>query len=80
MVKEATLESQFRPEDLHSLLNPREHESTPMDDPNLMMSLRAFVGLLDSTQKSYDLMRQISRARNEEIEMLSYYRVERRAQ
>lgn len=80
MVKEATLESQFSPEELDGLLNPMEHESTPMDDPNLMMSLRTFIGLLDSSQKNYDLMRLISRARDNEIEMLSYYRVERKAQ
>ena len=54
MVKEATLESQFSPEELDDLLNPWEHESTPMDDPDLMLSLRAFIGLLDGTQWDYE--------------------------
>lgn len=55
-VREATLASQFTPEDLADLLHPREHESTPMDDPDLMLSLRAFVELLGSTQNDYEAM------------------------
>ena len=80
LVKEATLASQFSPEELDDLLNPLEHESTPVDDPNLMLSLRAFIGFLGSTQGDYERMRQYNRARDPNIDMLSYYRVERRAQ
>ena len=78
-VREATLASQFTPEDLADLLHPREHESTPMDDPDLMLSLRAFVELLGSTQNDYEAMRRIMEARDPNIKMFSYYRVERRA-
>jgi len=39
MVKEATLATQFSPEDLAEFLNPREHASVPSDDPVLRFSL-----------------------------------------
>jgi len=45
-----------------------------------MLSLRAFIGFLGSTQGDYERMRQYTRARDPNIEMLSYYRAERRAQ
>jgi len=35
MVREATLTSQFDPEELEDFLNPWEHTSTPLDDLNL---------------------------------------------
>ncbi|KAF9786837.1 hypothetical protein BJ322DRAFT_1106942 [Thelephora terrestris] len=35
MVEEATLESQFDPEQLEELLDPQEHEALPPDDPIL---------------------------------------------
>jgi len=39
MVKEATLATQFSPEDLAEFLDPREHASVPSDDPVLRFSL-----------------------------------------
>jgi hypothetical protein len=43
LVKRATLESQFEPDELTELLNPRGHDSTPLDDPNLTLSLLNYI-------------------------------------
>ena len=79
LVKEATLASQFSAEDLADFLNPLEHDSTPDDNPDLMLSLQTFVGLLGCSQGDYERMRQYTHQRDPNIKMLSYYQVERRA-
>jgi len=79
LVKTATLASQFDTEELADFLNPLEHDSTPDNDPDLMLSLQAFIGLLGCSQGEYERMRQYTHQRDPDIEMLSYYQVERRA-
>lgn len=80
MVKEATLESQFTAEELADFLNPQEHASTPPNNPNLLLSLRNFITLLGSSQAKYEEVRQNIKTTFPDIEMLSYYQAEKRAQ
>ena len=79
MIKESTLASQFEPEELSDLLNPREHESTPSDDPILKLSLLNFISFMGSPQSVYEAARQNLHNTYPDIETLSYYQVERRA-
>lgn len=79
MIKESTLASQFGPEELADFLDPREHESTPSDDPALKLSLLNFISLMGSSQAVYEATRQNIRDTYPDIEILSYYQAERRA-
>ena len=79
MVKDATLASQFDPEELAELLEPQEHESTPPDDPNLKLSLLNYISFMGCSQDMYEAARQNARWCFPDIEILSHYRVERRA-
>ena len=79
MVKDATLETQFSPEELTEFLDPQEHTSTPSDDPDLKYSLRNFITCMDSSQRTYEEVCQNARERCPEIKPLSYYQVQRRA-
>ena len=79
MLKSATLESQFDPEELADLLDPREHVSTPLDDPGLKLSLRNYITLMGSSQEAYEAVRQNTRDCFPDIELLSHWQAERRA-
>ena len=73
--------SQFSAEELAEFLHPSKHNSTPKDDPDLMLSLQTFTGLLGTgTQANYEQVREYILLRDPAIKMLSYYQVERRAQ
>ena len=50
LVEEATLASQFDPEQLAELLNPLAHGSIPPDDPCLQLSLLNSISLLNPSQ------------------------------
>jgi len=79
MVNEATLASQFDTEELAELLEPREHTSTPPDDPGLKLSLLNYISFMGSSQDVYEAARQNTHQCYPDIELLSHYRVERQA-
>ena len=58
MVKEATLASQFDPEELTEFLNPWEHNSMPPDDPALKLSLLNFISFMGHPQSAYESARR----------------------
>lgn len=76
MLKSATLESQFDPEELADLLDPREHVSTPLDDPGLKLSLRNYIALMGSSQEAYEAVRQNTRDCFPDIELLLHWQAE----
>ena len=78
MVKDATLASQFEPEKLAELLEPREHVSMPPDDPVLKLSLLNFVSFMGHSQSAYEEARRNLQECFPDIELLSYYQAERR--
>ena len=78
LVKEATLASQFDPDELAGLLDPQEHESTPPDDPSLRLSLLNYLAFMGSSQETYEAGRRNINKCYPEIDLLSYYQVERR--
>ena len=78
MVKEATLASQFDPEELTEFLNPWEHDSMPPDDPALKLSLLNFISFMGHPQSAYESARRNLRQCFPDIELLSYYQAERR--
>ena len=80
MVKESTLASQFDPEELAELLDPQEHASTPSDDPTLKLSLMNFISFMGSSQATYEAARQNVHECYPDINILSHYQAERRAQ
>ena len=61
MVKDATVASQFDPEELADFLEPQEHESTPPDDPNLKLSLLNYISFMGSSQDVYEAAHQNAR-------------------
>ena len=79
LLKTSTLASQFEAEELADFLHPGEHDSTPPDDPILKLSLLNFISFLGSSQHTYEAARQNLQLCFPEIELLSYYQVERRA-
>jgi hypothetical protein len=79
MVKEATLESQFDAEELAELLEPQAHVSTPPDDPVLRLSLLNYISFMGYPQGTYEAARQNTNHCYPDIELLSHYRIERRA-
>jgi hypothetical protein len=78
MVKDATLVSQFSPEEFADFLNPQEHDCAPPDDPNLKLSLLNFISFMGCSQETYENARQNAHACYPEVELLSYYQVARR--
>ena len=58
MVQEATLESQFSPEELAALWDPQETDSIPEDDPYLKFSIRNFIDLLGCAQDKYSAVHE----------------------
>ena len=79
MVAEATLASQFTPEELAELLDPRENESMPPEDPGLKLSLLNYISLMGHSQEAYEATRQNTQQCFPDIEILSHYQAERRA-
>ena len=79
MVRDATLTSQFDPEELAELLKLQEHESTPPDNPNLKLSLLNYILFMGYSQDMYEAARQNAHLCFPDIEILSHYRVKRQA-
>ena len=80
MAKTATLESQFTPEELWTFRNPQEELFSPMDDPDLYLSVEAYVASLNhaQSQRGYATSRSIILKHFPGSEMLSYDQVKRR--
>ena len=78
MVREASLESQLSAEELATLRNPRDHDSSPEVDCNLKHSIRNFIDLLGCSQDAYTAVRQNLFERDPDIPLLSYDQVKRR--
>ena len=76
MVKDTTLASQFEPEELAELLEPREHVSMPPDDPVLKLSLLNFVSFMGHSQSAYEEACWNLQECFPDIELLSYYQAE----
>ena len=79
LVRNATLASQFDPEELVDFLNPEELESTPPDDPNLKLSILNYLSLIGSSQGTYEAIRQNIQQCAPGVDLLSHYQVERHA-
>ena len=81
MVNEATLESQFSPEELSVLRKPRANDpkdSNPESDPYLKHSIRNFIDLLGCAQDNYTAVRENLQELDPDIPMLSYDQVKRK--
>jgi hypothetical protein len=80
MVEQATLESQFTGAELHTLRNPQENQTSPSDDPDLLLSISFYISSLDhaQSQKGYAEWREIIQERFPGSKMLSYDQVKRR--
>ena len=78
MVRDATLESQFTPEELATLRDPQAHSSTPEDDRYLKYSIQNFIDLLGCAQDKYTAVRDNLRELDPNIPTLSYDQVKRR--
>ena len=75
MVKDATLESQFSPEELAALRDPQENDSTPEDDPYLKFSIRNFIDLLGCARDKYSAVRENYLELHPDAPVLSYDQV-----
>ena len=80
MVREVSLESQLSIEELATLRNPWDHNSTPEVDHNLKHSIRNFIDLLGCPQGAYTAVRQNLLERDPGILMLLYDQVKCRVQ
>jgi len=78
MVREATLVSQFSPEELAVLQDPRPHEFNPADDPYLKYSIQNFIDLLGCAQDRYAAVRENYLELHPGTPVLSYDQVKRR--
>jgi hypothetical protein len=78
-VNSATLVSQFNPEELQELLEPREDVPLPLDNPALRLSLLNYISLMGSSRETYEAVRQNIQNCVAGVELLSYYQVEQRA-
>ena len=78
MLEEATLESQFSPDELKTFRNPQELSSSPSEDPDLLLSISNYVANLNASQDIYRKNRLNIQRRSPEIKMLSYDQVKRR--
>ena len=79
MVREATLASQFDPDELTELLHPQENPSVPPEDSNLKLSLLNLISFMGCSQSTYEAARQNTQQCYPDIELLSHYQAERRA-
>ena len=77
MVRESTLESQFTPAELRAFKNPQEIQSSPLDDPDLHLSLRFYISSLNHnlSQKDYAGALLDIQEHYPESKMLSYDQV-----
>ena len=78
MVKGATLASQFSPEELAALQDPRPHGFNPTDDPYLKYSIQNFIDLLGCAQDRYAAVRENYLGLHPGAPVLSYDQVKRR--
>jgi len=78
MLEEATLESQFSPDELETFQNPQKLSSSPSKDPDLLLSISNYVANLNASQDIYRKNRLNIQRRSPEIKMLSYDQVKRR--
>ena len=79
MIKEATLASQFGPEELAELLEPQEHTSVPPDNPTLKLSLLNYILFMGCSQDMYEAARQNTHQCYPDIDILSHYQVKQLA-
>ena len=80
MVKEATLDSQFTPDELRKFRNPQPIQFSPSDDQDLRLSIKFFISSLDhnQSQEAYASNREDILDRYPDSGMLSYDQVKRR--
>jgi hypothetical protein len=78
MLEDATLGSQFRPNELREFLEPRQLSSSLFEDPDLLLSVSNFVATLNASEHIYDSTRHNIQRRSPEVNMLSYDQVKRR--
>ena len=78
MLEEATLESQFSPDELEALRNPQELSSSPSEDPDLLLSISSYITNLNASQDIYRKNRLNIQRRSPEVKMLSYDQVKRK--
>ena len=53
MLEEATLESQFSPDELETFENPQELSFSPSEDPDLLLSISNYIANLNASQDIY---------------------------
>ena len=80
MLEEATLASQFSPDELQKFRNPQGIHFSPSDDPDLRLSIKSFISSLDhnQSQKAYTEGREIILDRYPDSRMLSYDQVKQK--
>ena len=78
MLEEATLESQFSPDELEALRNPQELSSSPSEDPDLLLSISSYITNLNVSQDIYRKNHLNIQRRSPEVKMLSYDQVKRK--
>ena len=78
MLEPATLRTQFSPKELEAFRNPQEISSSPLDDPNLLLSISNYVANLNASQDIYTKSRLNIQRRNPDMKILSYDQVQRR--
>ena len=78
MLEEATLESQFSPDELETFKNPQGLSFSPSEDPDLLLSISNYVANLNASQDIYRKNRLNIQRRSPEVKMLSYDQVKRR--
>ena len=77
-IETVSLASHFDPEELEELLEPQEHNSSPLDDPKLKLSLLNYISLLDTSHNKYEAIRKNTEKCLNGVKLLSHYQVERR--
>jgi hypothetical protein len=78
MLKGATLESQFSPDELRDFCNPEKLWFSPSEDPDLLLSISNYVDTLNASQDVYTKTRANIQRRCPDVEILSYDQVKRR--
>ena len=77
MLEEAVLESQFRPDELETFLNPQPLSFSPSDDPDLLLSISNYVANLNASEDIYIKNRLNLQRWCPDIKILSYEQVKR---
>ena len=78
MVRGATLDSQFSPEELTAFHDPQPHAFNPANDPYLKYSIQNFIDLLGCAQDRYAALRENYLDLHPGAPLLSYDQVKRR--